>query len=497
VILTLDFGTSVTKAVLWADDGLVARAGISVDTTYGPGGRAEQDPAQWWSSLVRACSALREAQPRAFGEVDVVGCTGARQTVVLVDNGGHGLGPAMVWSDRRAGMEAARVRRRLETAGRSLPRSGIEVDAASVAAKLTWLEVHEAERLAAAAWLLTPRDHMVWAMTGVVATDPTMAWRSGLYDPEGGTIPELVGDNGGLLAPLVAADRVTGVLTRGAGAALGMAPGTPVVIGCGDRASEVLGSGATATRPMVSWGTTANVSVPVGHRAETGTALPGAPSGVILARSADGGWLFEGGLSAAGTLLAWLGTVTGHSAESLAALAATSPPGGRGVVAAPWLEGARAPWWRDDATAAIVGLGPTHTVADLARAAFESVAWDVLRCLEAMGLPPQPSPTPMSLVSTGGGSGVPVWIDVLSAVTGRAVETRRSGEAASAGAALLAARAVGMELDLDDLDPVAACTRPDGAAASTYRALRQHVDCVATAVLDLGSGPDVGGESCT
>jgi sugar (pentulose or hexulose) kinase len=358
-----------------------------------------------------------------------------------------------------------------------------------VAAKLTWLEVHEAERLAAAAWLLTPRDHMVWAMTGVVATDPTMAWRSGLYDPEGGTIPELVGDNGGLLAPLVAADRVTGVLTRGAGAALGMAPGTPVVIGCGDRASEVLGSGATATRPMVSWGTTANVSVPLAPGDGSVPTPPRAPDGLVLARGAAGGWLLEGGLSAAGSLLAWLGTVTGQTEVALAELAATSPPGARGVVAVPWLGGARAPWWREDAAAALVGLGPTHTVADLARAAFESVAWDVLRCLDAMGASLDPEPSLTGLMATGGGSGLPVWLEVLSAITGRAVEVRRSGQAASAGAALLAARAVGRELRLADLDPVVARTLPDAAATSSYRALRHRADAVAAAVVGLGTDP--------
>ncbi len=493
MILTIDLGTSSTKAALWADDGLVAQTGIAIDTVHADGGRVEQEPGQWWSSLVRACTALRSTEPGAFGEVDVVGCTGARQTLVLVDGAGHSLGPAIVWSDRRAGAEAEQLRRRLETSDRTLPSSGIEVDAFSVAAKLAWLAAHHPDRLAAATWVLTPRDYAVMAMTGVTATDPTMAWRSGLYDLDGRPLPELVGDSGGRLAPQVLPDHVTGELTSGAAESLGLASGTPVVIGCGDRASEVLGSGATETCPMVSWGTTANVSVPVGHRTEGGGLLPRVPAGVVLSRGAEGGWLFEGGLSAAGSLVAWLGTMTGHSAEALGGMAATSPPGARGVVVAPWLEGARAPWWRADATAAFVGLGPAHTVADLARATFESVAWDVLRCLEAMGLTGEESAA-SGVVSTGGGSGIPAWIEVLSGITGRAVEIRRSGQAAAAGAALLAARAVGRELTLADLDPVAARTEPDAVAVSSYRALRLHVDAVAVALLDLGPGP--GGEAC-
>ena len=76
-----------------------------------------------------------------------------------------------------------------------------------------------------------------------------------------------------------------------------------------------------------------------------------------MTRAADGGWLLEGGLSAAGSFLAWLGRLLDRTPDELARLAAESPPGARGVVAVPWLDGARAPWWRDDARAGFMGLG--------------------------------------------------------------------------------------------------------------------------------------------
>jgi sugar (pentulose or hexulose) kinase len=137
-------------------------------------------------------------------------------------------------------------------------------------------------------------------------------------------------------------------------------------------------------------------------------------------------------------------------------------------------------------------MGPAHAAADLARAAFESVAWDVMRCLELMEAASEAGLRPgegEGLVSTGGGSGIPVWNDVLSGITGRTVAVRRSGQAASAGAALLAARAVGRELRLDELDPVVTRTSPDAASVSAYRALRPRVDAVAAALIDLGAGP--------
>ncbi len=49
-------------------------------------------------------------------------------------------------------------------------------------------------------------------------------------------------------------------------------------------------------------------------------------------------------------------------------MAGESPPGANGVLAVPWLDGARAPWWRDDARAGFMGLSAAHEPKDLARA---------------------------------------------------------------------------------------------------------------------------------
>ena len=312
-----------------------------------------------------------------------------------------------------------------------------------------------------------------------------MASRSGLYLPDGRIDPILAGPSAGLLPPVVPSDRVTGRLTAPAARVLGLTPGTPVVIGAGDRACEVVGSGASESCPMVSWGTTANVSLPLAERPPT------APSGLILSRSATGGWLAEGGLSAAGSLMAWIGGLTGHSVATLAAKAGQSPPGARGVVVTPWLEGARAPWWREDAALGFVGLHAAHGVGDLARAAFEAVAWEVERCLEVAARRQPPGPRPTGLVLGGSGATVEVWVDVLTAITGLPASARRSGQAASAGAALLAARAVGIPCDLDRLDPVAPGRverAPDPDLAQTYRALRARSDRAVAAVLGLDSG---------
>jgi xylulokinase len=349
-----------------------------------------------------------------------------------------------------------------------------------VRATLDWVAAHRADELARAAWILAPRDLVAWRLSGSVATDPSLASLTGCYGTDGGVLDAVAGPVARRLPAIVPSDRVTGGVGPEASGQLGLAVGTPVVIGAGDRQCEVLGTGATTDRPMVSWGTTANVSRPVGQLVDP------VPREVVATRAAVGGWQLEGGLSAAGSFLSWLGQLCGRSPTELAVLAAASPPGARGVTAVPWMGGARAPWWRPEAGAAFVGLDGSHGPADLARAVFEAVALDVQRCLEAMAAVDVPGTLPVGVGLAGGGAATPVWADVLAGTTGVPVRTRRSGEAASAGAALLAAGAVGERWDLEVLDPVVGETEPDPVAVRCYTALRPGADRVALSLVTAG-----------
>jgi xylulokinase len=525
VILTVDLGSSVTKVVVWGDDGPLAVGRSPLQCSYLPDNRAEQDPGSWWPSVVAACAAARTAlgtrSERVLADVGAIGFAAARQTFVPVTADATPLGPALLWSDRRAHAEALSLAESFGDGGANAVRrrTGVVLDAGSVAAKVMWLERHEPERLDAARWLLAPRDLVAWHLTGEVSTDDTMASATGLYELSGGRVGGGgVGDGGRVggggdggrvggggdggrvgggsdgLGPLVSglvdgvanrlpasrpAATVLGGLLDGPAAELGLPVGTPVVIGAGDRACEVLGAGSSQSRPMVSWGTTANVSVPVGDLVDP------TPEAMIVTRGALGGWLLEGGLSAAGSLVDWLARLGGLDTDSLMERARSSPPGSRGVIALPWLGGARAPWWRDTARGAFVGLAFDQGIGDLARAVVESVAWDVVRCLESAAKARPGGPTPVGLVLGGGGAKLSLWTEILAAVTGLSAYRRRSGEAASAGAAIVAARATGIEFDLERVDPIDAETAPDPSTAACYAAARPAVDAAAATVIEL------------
>jgi sugar (pentulose or hexulose) kinase len=130
-----------------------------------------------------------------------------------------------------------------------------------------------------------------------------------------------------------------------------------------------------------------------------------------------------------------------------------------------------------------MGLGAAHGAADMARAVVESVAWDVARVMEVVTVGRLGGSTADGVTLGGSGAGLPVWIEVLTSVLGLPALRHRSGEAASAGAALLAGKALGIGLTLDQIDPIEAVIEPSPAAVELYRSLRPRIDHVAESVL--------------
>ena len=82
-VLTVDLGTSATKAALWSGGDLVALVRVPVATTHPAPGYAEQNPDDWWRSVVEAYAILRGQAPDAYGQVDTVGCSAAGDVRLL------------------------------------------------------------------------------------------------------------------------------------------------------------------------------------------------------------------------------------------------------------------------------------------------------------------------------------------------------------------------------------------------------------------------------
>ena len=145
-ILTIDLGTSATKAALWSEDGPIAMGRAPVDVEHPRPGWAEQDPESWWTSTVAAC---RQLPPDELSQVDAVGFSTQRDTFVPVTTSGEPIGRAIAAADRRATEEVAGLGKDFHVL------TGVVPDAGTVAAKVAWIRRHEPDRLSGGQrWIL-------------------------------------------------------------------------------------------------------------------------------------------------------------------------------------------------------------------------------------------------------------------------------------------------------------------------------------------------------
>ena len=173
MILTLDLGTSTTKAALWEPGGAVGVAEVTLTTRRPEPGAQEQDPADWWRSVVAACGALATRVPGGLAAVEAVSLTGARQTFGPFDAAGVPTGPGLLWSDGRP------ARRRPGGRHPAPDRPGVPGEAAYLPARLAWMSVHHPDRLERAAWILAPhgRRRLAADRVGVHRPDLRLADR--------------------------------------------------------------------------------------------------------------------------------------------------------------------------------------------------------------------------------------------------------------------------------------------------------------------------------
>ncbi len=165
------------------------------------------------------------------------------------------------------------------------------------------------------------------------------------------------------------------------------------------------------------------------------------------AHAIPGRWNVEGLQNCAGSALQWFRRATagpGRFSREEMSEAGRVPPGARGALFYPYLDGAGAPHWDPKATGMFLGLRLTHDRATLLRAVMEGVSLEtreILDVFKALKLPCR------EIRVTGGCSEIEVWDRILADVCGRPVCTLQNPHATLLGAAMLAAVGVGLHED--------------------------------------------------
>jgi glycerol kinase len=455
-VLALDQGTTSTRAMLFDRDGRpCATSQRELDQRYPNPGWVEHDPEQiWQDSLAASRAALQQAGANA-GEVAAIGIANQRETVVLWERpSGRPVHPAIVWQDRRTAASC----RALRDAGHDLlvqARTGLLIDPYFSATKLAWLlEELPGGRAAAERGELafgTVDSFLLWRLTGgrVHATDATNASRTMLYN-----IHRQDWDDD--LLRLLRIPRAILPEVRDCSTPFGTTPaalfGAPLPITgiAGDQQAASIGQACFAPGMLKStYGTGCFALLNTG-------ATPVTSANRLLTTVAyrlDGRttYALEGSIFVAGAAVQWLRDglkLISHAGESEPLAAGIYDTGG--VYLVPAFVGLGAPHWDPDARAAILGLTRASGIAQIVRAALESVAYQTRDLLAAMTADLGGDAGAGRAVRVDGGMVANDWLcQFLADLLGRPVERPAVTETTALGAAYLAGLAVGLYPSLE------------------------------------------------
>jgi xylulokinase len=324
-------------------------------------------------------------------------------------------------------------------------------------------------------------------LTGAPATDYTLASRTMMIDIHRETwwreMFDRVGARFDQFPPIYRSTDAPHRSAAEAAAALGIRTGIPVALGGGDRSCEGVGAGLSGDRASDSTGTATQVSMVADRLPKN---LGRVPTGI---HAIPGRYLFELGASTTASAMRWLRELFGLApteVEGLEREAAQSPPGARNLLMLPFLMGARSTRWNSDARGLILGLSLGHTRGDIARALMEGTGYEVATCLDGLR---EIGITPGELVVIGGGARSDLWAQIKADILGCPVYRPRHTEAASLGAAILAATAVGLITDPEATarkwNPPVETFTPNPEATQIYQDRRRLFDDVYTALVPL------------
>jgi len=463
--LGLDIGTFETKGVLVAHDGTITASASRPHRMLVPRPgwaehRAEED---WWGDFVFVTKALLAQSGLDPHEIKAVAASAIGPCMLPVDAAGAPLMNGVLYGvDTRATNQIAALNAAI---GEEviLARCGNALTSQSVGPKILWLKETQPALFARMAKVLTSTSYLTWKLTGDYVIDHyTAANFSPLYDVRR---QDWTDDLSGFLPlehlpRLMWSSGIAGQVTAAAAAETGLAEGTPVTCGTIDAAAEAVSVGVAAPgEMMVMYGSTIFI-----------IQVTGKP--VRDARLWYAPWLFPGqhasmaGLATSGTLTHWFRDQLARDADfaQLAAEAAASPKGAKGLICLPYFSGERTPIHDPHAKGAFFGLDLTHTRADLYRAVLEGIAMGTAHVLETCA---EVGAAPRTVRAVGGGTKNALWLQATSDLSGVPQELCRQTIGASYGDAFLAALAIGQVApgDIARWNPVDARVAPEAVPA--------------------------------
>jgi len=471
--LGIDTSTTSSKALLIDEQGNVVAVASNSHTLQTPKPLwSEQDPLEWWEAVSASIKSVLEKAGIGGERIGAVGLTGQMHGLVLLDEAGNVLRPAILWNDQRTQSQCDEIH---QIIGREkfIQITGNIALTGFTAPKILWVKENEPDVYAKAKHVLLPKDYIRYKLMGEYAMDKADGAGTVLFDLKSrdwsDEVLSALDIPRAWMPKTFEGTEFTGYVTNEAASLTGLKVGTPVAAGGGDQAAGAVGVGAV--EPGV-------VALTVGTSGVVFATTPSAliePDGRLHAfcHAVPGMWHFMGVMLSAAGSLQWYrdALAPDMSFDNLLKEAELIPAGSEGLQFLPYLSGERTPHPDPLARGAFIGLTLRHNRAHMTRAVLEGVAFglkDSFTLIQNAGLG-----TITQVRASGGGTKSALWRQILASVLEAELVTVNTTEGAAYGAALLAGVGAGAWTDV-----AAACnacikitgsTLPDSSQVDVYR----------------------------
>ncbi len=380
-----------------------------------------------------ARDSAREAVAASGAKIKSLAVSSQGQTFVSLDENDQPLHKAILWYDARAGEQADKMKNAID-GGDMYPL----LQAVASAPKIMWLRERFPETMSRSRRYLLLPDYIYYRLTGIAATDPCIGASSGLYSD---TEPDY--NDAALRASGITKDQVARImpsgtafssLTESASEEWGINRDAMAVVGTNDQYAGALGAGNC--RPGIVSETTGTclALVTLTDRA------PGEISrGLISGRfPIPDHWFVLAYSKTAGVALDWFVRefAGGMSHNQLDKLAQDVPQGSNGVSVLHHLDGFISPYLNEGARGHIHGLSMNSRLADVYNAFLESITFSSRQHVESYRLNGY---SINEFRCIGGGAKSDLWMQMKADVLNIPVERPSVVEAATLGAAMIAA----------------------------------------------------------
>lgn len=485
MIIAYDLGTGGIKASLFDLNGTSCCDIFSqYDVVYTGSDYHEQAPEVWYQGICSTTKQLLQKSGVHPSSVVALSISGHSLGVVPVSQDGQLLrNMTPIWSDTRAKQQTKEFFAKIPYAQWYMKTgNGFPAECYSVF-KIMWYRDNEPELYAKTYKILGSKDYCNLMLTGQMVTDHSYASGSGLYDLEKNcydeTYIQAAEIRRELLPELVRSHDVIGQLTPQAAAALGLTTNVKVVAGGVDNSCMALGArGIQDGRAYISLGSSSWIAVVSGTPLVDAEKKP-----FVFAHVIDGMYASATSIFAAGSSFRWVRDVLcpdlvkkekhGEIKDAyveMNGLAAVSPIGANNLLFNPSLAGGAMIEKSKNIVGAFVGLQLSHTRNDMIRAALEGITynlWYAMTVLNSCGV------TIPELLMVGGGAKSAFWRQMFADIFNmKMVKTSVDQNAASLGAAALAAYGLGLWSDYTQIDKahqLESISEPDTRRTQDYR----------------------------